>query len=151
MWAHYANNYKGICLGYSKKVLDEEVSLINKNAPNPTYSIKSAFLVPMEYVDSIPQAFRSIEEPLAIKTKHWMYEDEWRLGMLYSYGNVSIREKGSPHPIKNALKEIIYTDQLKTNELIAIKNIARQANPAIKFFKIELSKGIRKITRIEVK
>jgi len=150
MWAHYANNYTGICLGYEKKELVKHVSDINKEAHHPSYTIKGAFLKPMEYVTGIPHTFKSIEEPMTIKTRHWEYEDEWRLGLLHSYGNANIKDKGAPYLFENALTEIIYTNKLKRNELITIKKIAQVTNHTIKFYKINIEKGMRVMTREEI-
>lgn len=147
MWAHYANNYTGICLGYDKRELTNHIFEINKKVHKPSYSVKSAFLKPMEYKFNIPQIFKTMEEPLTVKTQHWKYEDEWRLGLLHVYGNISVKENGVPHLIKNALKEIIYTSHLKRNEIIAIKQIAKLTNPAIQFFKLDIVKGMRVINR----
>lgn len=150
MWAHYANNYTGICLGYDKNEIVKKVDEINEKSNQPSYSIKGAFLKPMKYEQSIPQTFRSIEEPLTIKTKHWEYEDEWRLGLLKTYGNANTKDKGAPSLIKNALREIIYTGTLKRNELVTIRRMAKLSDNPIKFFKIHIERGMRIMTREEV-
>ena len=147
MWAHYANNYTGICLGYDKKELINHINEINKTGYLPNCTIRSAFLKSMCYKSRIPQKFNSSEEPLTIKTKHWEYEDEWRLGLLHIYGNMSIKYNGAPHLIKNALKEIIYTSHLKRNEIVTIKKIAKLTNPSIKFYKLDIVKGKKVISR----
>jgi len=151
MWAHYANNYSGICLGYSKEKLDKHVNEVLENVSHPAYTIKGAFLKPMNYEIEIPQTFRSEEEPLTIKTKHWEYEDEWRLGLLKSYGNANNKDKGARHYLKNTLTEIIYTDNIKMNELLAIKKIVKESNLDIKFYKVNIEKGIRLMQREEIK
>lgn len=149
MWAHYADNYKGICLGYDKKELDNQINRIKRNINNLSYTTKGAFLNPMKYVTDIPKTFLSSIEPLTIKTKHWKYEKEWRIGLLELYGNANIKDNGTPHFIKNALKEIIYTEHIKRNELIIIKKLAKLTDSSIKFYKTEMNKENGMITRIE--
>jgi len=74
MWAHYANNYAGICVGYQAnrlmRGLGENVSLIR-----------------MAYGDRPPRvSTRDAREPkkaakkiLAHKKDNWAYEREWRV------------------------------------------------------------------------
>ncbi|WP_298894360.1 DUF2971 domain-containing protein [uncultured Psychroserpens sp.] len=149
MWAHYANNYSGLCFGYEKKELIKHVNHVNANAHDPAYAIKGAFLEPMNYETNIPQTFKSLKEPLTIKTEHWTYEDEWRFGLLKSYGPGD-KKQGARHGIMNALSEIIYTDKLKMNELLTIKKIVKESNLNIKFYKINIEKGMRVMQREEV-
>jgi len=149
MWAHYANNYKGICLGYDKIELDEHVEIENK--PTVSYTTQGAFLEPMKYVSNIPENFNTPIEPLTIKTKNWEYEDEWRLGLLEVYGNANISDNGTQHFLKKGLKEIIFSEHINTNELRILKKIAEMTNPSIKFYKINFADGKRKIIRNEYK
>jgi hypothetical protein len=149
MWAHYANNYKGICLGYDKNELDEHVKI--ENRPTVSYTAQGAFLKPMKYVSNIPENFNTTIEPLTTKSKHWEYEDEWRLGLLEVYGNVNISENGTQHFKKKGLKEIIFSDHININEFRILKKIAEMTNPSIKFYKINFADGKRKITRNEYK
>lgn len=73
MWAHYANNHKGICIQYKTTpsnlidTKDRVVRLLNVN-----YS-KSIFI----------NAKTSFIDSLVVKSKHWQYEKETRL-IMYS-------------------------------------------------------------------
>jgi hypothetical protein len=86
MWAHYANQFKGICVSYSLsrllKGLGEDVSFVR-----------------MYYDETVPTVHRTNKEPsqlakmvLSYKNYRWLYEREWRmfagLGKAY-YGDTA--------------------------------------------------------------
>lgn len=73
MWAHYADQYKGICIGYSLSRLldnlDDDVSFVR-----------------MYYNEAVPIVRQSKQEPedvakmvLSYKNYRWLYEREWRM------------------------------------------------------------------------
>ncbi|RUS58860.1 DUF2971 domain-containing protein [Pseudorhodobacter sp. E13] len=74
MWGHYANNHKGICLGFDIPILRDD---------------DAAFAERIEYVDQLhpmnervftDAAYNASMVEIARKTKssHWSYEQEWR-------------------------------------------------------------------------
>jgi Protein of unknown function (DUF2971) len=73
MWAHYADQYKGICIAYSlSKLLDA----LGNNVS----------FVRMYYNEMVPIVRHSHEEPndlakmvLSYKNYRWLYEREWRM------------------------------------------------------------------------
>ena len=70
MWAHYADNFKGICIAYRLSTLldslPEEVTLVR-----------------MFYNEDVPAVSLSEPEPakkiLSYKNYRWLYEREWRM------------------------------------------------------------------------
>lgn len=74
MWAHYAGNYRGICLEYSTKILLEGLP-------------SGVCLVRLAYLDEPPQllathasdAGNAAIRVLSQKQHNWAYEREWRV------------------------------------------------------------------------
>lgn len=68
MWAHYADNHKGICLEFSSQIALEvgvpmKVEYSHLRTPIRMYGAQE----------------NSLELSLCTKSCHWAYEDEWRL------------------------------------------------------------------------
>ena len=77
MWAHYADNHKGLCLGYS---IPEKVA--NKISPisytSESREIKVSQIRRMLAGDTKAKA--EIEQDIFLrKAKSWKYEEEWRM------------------------------------------------------------------------
>lgn len=72
MWAHYANGHRGFCLefdtSYKPFLETQKIHLVNYDNSYPHFS-------PMIIIESgyIPI------DPLITKSKHWIYENEWRI------------------------------------------------------------------------
>ncbi len=73
MWAHYADQFRGICIAYS-------FSKLLKNLA------KDVSFVRMYYNEEVPTVRRTNEEPsllakmvLSYKNYRWLYEREWRM------------------------------------------------------------------------
>ncbi len=85
MWAHYADQYKGICIAYSfAKLLDD----LNDDVS----------FVRMYYNEMVPLVRHSRQEPndvakmvLSYKNYRWLYEREWR--MFSSRGKANYTDK----------------------------------------------------------
>lgn len=70
MWGHYADNHKGVCLGFD--VADVWPKKMNYEPDRLQHLIKIG-----EPVGGLtPEA---IEQVLTTKYQHWAYEEEWRL------------------------------------------------------------------------
>lgn len=83
MWAHYANNHTGFCVGYSKQKLNatgllEEVNYVDDF---PEFSIESL-------VSNDSKNVRPPERVRLLTTKYidWQYEREWRLILELNHG-----------------------------------------------------------------
>jgi hypothetical protein len=73
MWAHYADQFSGICISYS-------LSKLLKALPN------SVEFVRMYYNETEPTIYRTRKDPnqiakmiLSYKNHRWLYEREWRM------------------------------------------------------------------------
>lgn len=73
MWAHYADQFKGICIGYSLRKLLENLG-------------EGIDFVRMFYSERVPRVNYSNKEPtvlakmvLSYKNYRWLYEREWRM------------------------------------------------------------------------
>jgi hypothetical protein len=73
MWAHYADQFKGICIEYSTRRLlgafPENVDLVRLHYSESEQRISSR----------IPEADRTAKKLLSSKNFKWLYEREWRL------------------------------------------------------------------------
>ena len=85
MWAHYAEEFKGICIGYSFSRL---LSHLEDNVE----------FVRMYYDEKVPTVRHNNEPPLLVAKKilscknyRWLYEREWR--MFAPLGRVSYRSR----------------------------------------------------------
>ena len=112
LWAHYADAYKGYCLGYAAYVV-----------PNPR------ILHPVRYVDRIPTALRGrsilssqelLEGCLLTKPKDWSYEREWRFIMS---GDVGLLD--TPFPVV----KVIFGPRMSNEQRSALSEATRATNP----------------------
>ena len=85
MWAHYADQYRGICIAYSFAKLLDDLS-------------EDATFVRMYYNEMVPTVSHGRHEPedvakmvLSYKNYRWLYEREWR--MFASLGKATYRDK----------------------------------------------------------
>jgi hypothetical protein len=104
MWAHYADNYTGICLGYDSAKLKECLDTNQNNDPlNRLFDLKK-----IEYVDSFPDIFDNDMHAITTKTKNWDYEKEWRV-VTQSPIQAGLEPDihGTAIDVENALKQII--------------------------------------------
>jgi hypothetical protein len=75
MWAHYANNHKGVCLEYDTQNFDDNVIKLlhpvcySRNRIDVTEYLIGKNLFYQEIITKIP----------LIKSTEWKYEREWRL------------------------------------------------------------------------
>jgi hypothetical protein len=112
MWAHYADEHKGICIGYKKEIFN---SLPNK--PNTRLGIESYTPVKVNYDNLRPQPTEKSEEDineiikkqsilqLTTKSDDWLYEKEHRCIIPMCWADaVKIPEKA----VKN-MDENLYT------------------------------------------
>jgi hypothetical protein len=124
MWAHYANEHKGICLGF--KTLDVDSKIYLEAGENiPIGEINDNKYIPIWKVnyDKLPEPYNGIKQPpsetvkfLKTKAKDWEYEDEYRCSLFYpDIGKQNIKFA------KNILNELIFglrTSDSDKNEII---------------------------------
>ena len=74
LWAHYADSGKGVVIGY-------DISILKK------FTNEHEILRPVQYQDQLPIVSESLvvrpdnglQNLMLMKSKHWQYEEEWRL------------------------------------------------------------------------
>ena len=133
MWAHYANNYSGICVGYRVNRLivglDENVSLIR-----------------MAYGDRPPRIStgdanepkKAAKKILSHKKDNWAYEREWRV--LGDCGRVEYRKQ-------NCVSRIYLGSRIATEHQ---RTLVRELHDCdLKFFKMEVVGYGHKFSRFE--
>jgi hypothetical protein len=119
MWAHYANQFTGICVAYSfsalLKQLDDDISFVR-----------------MYYDETVPTVRRTTKDTsklakmvLSCKNYRWLYEREWRMfadqGKVY-YNDVECVTKvylGSriTDSNKTRVKEVLETLRIPTRDM----------------------------------
>ena len=84
MWAHYANNHKGLCYAFELS----SVSILKINYVH--------VLRPFNERALSDQSVNDVEVDYASRTKsaHWEYEDEWRQYVSLSDDEVRVRRNG---------------------------------------------------------
>lgn len=93
MWAHYAKNHEGFCVGIDSGILYEiQQNLAKQHKPVVLLKIKYSKKMPdINFFQSmLSNDFKNhILQLLTSKSTHWEYEDEYRL-MLYDHVNTSL-------------------------------------------------------------
>lgn len=129
MWAHYANNYKGICVEYDFSKLDDDAlfhlfpviySSEKLKDVDLKYTIEEHMdLKLMNFERNCPndtEFLKDIMPLFLIKSKEWEYEKEWRLLFTYAQINNSVDEIGDEKVgdfYKNHSREISVSDCIK--------------------------------------
>ncbi len=77
MWAHYADNHKGICIEYNFKDLDN-IFVLNSCFPI-SYVEHFDMTNDLKRIDSNSNKFKILKIPFLNKSMDWQYEKEWRI------------------------------------------------------------------------
>lgn len=140
MWAHYANNYAGVCFAYEKAALDQVVSGINENANTPgarsTVDAHQAKLQAVDYFPEMPTNPLEDEKGVFIKQDSWEYEREWRIAI---ENTSKLNLAGRTYCFFGALREIIVgynADDAAVREISRLRD-ATCPNVAVK--RVQLS------------
>ena len=76
MWAHYANNYKGMCVEYELLQISEQL----KFSPIPViYANEKISLNSLISENLGRDTMRLFVESITTKSPEWSYEKEWRI------------------------------------------------------------------------
>ncbi|MGG7568061.1 DUF2971 domain-containing protein [Rhodovulum sp. DZ06] len=148
MWSHYAEGYKGICLGI--EVGMQELTQVKYRAERTEISLEQlneALLHPGN---------TDLRDLMCTKFLHWSYESEWRV--IFKLSEYDTQERGSlkflPFSSSLKLREVILGPNYepkdkKTSEALkkAISDSAecvlRTARPAFQKFEIVLQQNDR--------
>lgn len=76
MWAHYANNNRGICVEYDLRKINQELHF----TPIPiVYSKKRVIFDKFNLMNSENDTIRILIKSITTKSDEWTYENEWRI------------------------------------------------------------------------
>lgn len=155
MWSHYADEHKGICIGYETtnfsnfKMIKCDIEYLNKTIhPYPYLP-----LAKVKYSEKKPKEFNVIKENvdelvafIYTKAKLWEYENEYRIIL-----NKDALGKNPIYINQEEIKEIIFGLRAdnKTQDNI-INEILRKRND-IKFYKMKIMKGEFALKREQIK
>jgi hypothetical protein len=145
MWAHYANNHRGFCIGFDSKKLEE---YLKKNKSNPDY-IYTLFSV--NYLK---------EYPIIIPTVNYQKRFENTITRLCTKGNLWSYEKEFRYILTGATSKAISIDPLIYQEIIfgcktdprvkkEITDILNKFYPHIKRFRVEQDKECFRLNLIK--
>jgi hypothetical protein len=127
MWSHYADQHKGVCMGYS--VPDDAVSRLHKISYGGSRLIEASAIAAMLSGDAAAQ--RRVDEAfLTRKARAWRYEREWRL-----IGNRGLH--GSPLELEQIIFGLRCADPVRFAIVSALQNRPR----SIKFYEIREQPG----------
>lgn len=143
MWAHYAGNFKGICLGYSTeallKALPKEAALVRV-----AYVDEPPRLSTTHIVDNVKEAARLV---LSQKQYSWSYEREWRV----------LATPGEVYCNRASLKEVYLGTRISDQQRELIEDAVRALNSRdilptdIKMFVMELEGYSPKWEEVDVR
>lgn len=125
MWAHYANNHKGLCIGIKR---EKNTRLSNNNFTLPVrYTQRLPLISTIEYTDGDEKYKREILRTLIYsKSIDWAYEREWR----------SVIDAGNKvHSIGGRIFEIIFGLNTPSRTRSQIRNYISRNNLNIKLRK----------------
>jgi len=135
MWAHYAENHRGVCIGFDKDVLENSIPVGGYWPPdlrNETEKMRR-----VHYSKARPQ-YQNSERNLLISaffTKHssWSYEKEWRLLRPVEFTEEDTVDL-KPLPV-GALREVILGLNV-TPKTVELVRAACKSYPEVKIFEM---------------
>ena len=151
MWAHYAHNHTGICIGYdTEKLLARYEEVKSQSDAQMREGVianwRGGLFAPVEYVATMPADFATDEEAILTKLDPWAYEREWRLALKCLYGSISIKNNGYKVSFAGAVKEIL-CPELTGVPWVELKAIRDAFCPDVPIIRIKPSKDQRTYTR----
>jgi len=121
MWAHYAEDHKGMCLEFERK--DGELLASFDSTQPIVYTDNHPKLSPKSLLDKTA-TLKSKKRILYVKSKHWEYEQEWR--HIVGDGNM-LRPWPAP------LKAVYFGCKVDESDINLVKNVI--ADSKITYFK----------------
>lgn len=123
MWAHYADNHKGICLGYSiPENAAKNISPINYTSEFREIKISQI----RRMLEGDEKAKKEIERDIFLrKAKSWKYEEEWRMVSSVGLQSASIY-----------LSEITFGLRCKYTTIFSVMKSLSERETPVNFYKI---------------
>ncbi|WP_175726375.1 DUF2971 domain-containing protein [Burkholderia ambifaria] len=136
LWAHYAENHRGVCLEYDipDEIFRTQFFPINYSATQPV--IEKINRYPVGDVNAGSLLMTMKDAVFLMKSEDWKYEEEWRMLRITE----RLAEKGEKHAIPGNLSAVYFG--LHTSE--AAKNIVTKlatSVPPVRFCQASLRVG----------
>lgn len=159
LWAHYADEHKGICIGV-KTIIFNDIQKLKLHVPNKIgeYKVFEYPLVDVEYSEdnrTLP-SYRyysreniRLDKYLLFKSREWSYEEEKRLVLW----NEDLTEQ-SIHLAPDAIGEVTFgikTPQSIMEEVIAIVSSENPSGKKINFFQMQRSNDSFALDKVKLK
>lgn len=133
MWAHYANSHTGICIGFNTELL---------------YKSENPMILKVTYSDTFPKIplFENGSGMLSLtttKSKHWKYEDEYRLSKHHS-PKTTIKLK------PDTITEIIFGCNIDNQSREEIISIVKEKSLKIKLYDCRVDDKEFKLNIVEI-
>lgn len=125
MWSHYADSHKGFCVGFDKTIVFERCFGMLKKVD---YSQDDA----LPEIPMFEQSLDALSVLTTTKSRHWDYEDEYRIVKL----NKSREVITIP---SEAVLEIILGCNMPDADKITIHDIAKHRFPSARVFETQVS------------
>lgn len=124
MWSHYADNHKGLCIGFDTQTLYDKIQ---------------GTLGKMEYQEELPtkhlqdNVFTFLQRLLFVKSRVWEYEDEYR------FVKMGLSNQVIKIPL-NAIKEVVLGCRMAFEDKNKVIDIIKKYIPSCEIFDTLLSK-----------
>ena len=134
MWAHYADSYKGFCIGFDKYQLYEATHGLIEKVNYSDYFPK---------IELFDEAYKSWSLLIKTKSKLWEYEDEYRITKIY--GARKLIELNDL-----AFKEIVFGCKISQKHREEIISIAKSKASVIKLYDCVIDDREFKLNLVEI-
>lgn len=118
MWSHYADSHKGLCVGFDSYQLFEATNGAIRKVQYSKYFPKVAMF---------HRGFEWLDPLINTKSKHWKYEDEYRISKLYAAREI-VNFNDS------AIKEVVLGCKIDKNVREEIISIVKAKSPIINLY-----------------
>lgn len=144
MWAHYADNYSGICFVYDFAKLTKKIEMFMEVMDRrPERNVRPHVrLSKVEYFEQLIPSSNPFNAA-RYKTDHWSYEREWRIISQGFSGDGLGNENGSMLRLDGAIDSVIYGPKTDATTIRVLRSaIAKMdTNIRLEALKIDHSNG----------
>ena len=142
MWSHYADEHKGVCIGFS--AVEMLQSLLAKPVTPPLGGGIRLGAVPcvVQYKDALPVweggRSESVGDVVATKARCWAYEREWRIFALLAAGK-------KQELLPETFGRVIFGARAAENDKKRLARLIAKRHPSVKFLQAEISRTEYKV------
>ena len=134
MWSHYSQNHQGLCIGYEIDYSKMDYAHVRK-INYPLTDDREVLMDTDLYNEEL-----AIEKLLTCKSRHWEYEEEWRLILKEE---LATNIKGQEMPLIGEVHEIIFGMRMPDSHRETIHKIAKsktfkKAIPKYRKFELDI-------------